>query len=155
TVPPPQLTSFTAAPNGGYINAGAQATLSWTVANCAADCSITLQGRGGFNDLVLNAQHLPASGSLTRRPGSGTRYTLTVTSPRGTVSQEVEVKLYASGQPAGSVFYFKMTNEQSQVTPCFAIAVYAGSEAAAKSAAEAEYGGYTAESIDADQFLKA
>ena len=109
----------------------------------------------GFNDVVLKAAHLSPSGQLTVKPSYDTTYTLTVTSSRGSDSKSKLVKLHAATQPSGAVFYFRMTNRNSQVLPCFAIAVYADTEAHAKAIALDQWGGYMAEDIDAAAFASA
>ena len=156
--PPPSLANivyFRAAPNDGYINVGQSATLSWQVTNYQADTIVSLKGKEGTGPPVLNIPHLAIQGSQTVTPAYDTSYTLTVSDSRGQVSQTKLVKLYAASPPIGSVFYFKMTNPQSQVTPCFTIAIYAKDKATAKAMAEQQNGGYKAESIDASQFMTA
>jgi hypothetical protein len=151
-LPPPQIVSFSAAPNNGYITAGASATLSWNI-TCSSDCVITLQGRQGFNDLTFNVSHLSASGQITVHPDYDTVYTLTVTSTHGTDSRTQQVKLYNGSTPTGTAYYFAMTNPNSWVLPCFTLAIFASDEATAKSLAMREYVGYTAQPIDYNEFV--
>ncbi len=154
-----KIVYFTAAPNDGYINLGTAATLSWQITDSQADTKASLQGRvglGGSGAVVLNLANVSLQGSQSVTPGEDTRYTLTVTDSRGQVSQAKWVTVYAPPTPPpGSVFYFKMTNAQSQITPCFTLAIYAKDKETAKAMAEQQNGGYKAESIDASQFMTA
>lgn len=156
--PPPQpakIVYFRAAPNDGYINVGQSATLSWQITNYQTDTNVSLKGKEGVGPPVLNIPRLPIQGSQTVTPAYDTQYTLTVSDSRGQISQTKLVKLYAASPPIGSVFYFKMTNPQSQVTACFTVAIYANDQMAAKRMAEQQNGGYKAESINASQFATA
>ena len=152
TPAPPTIVSFGAAPNGGYINVGSSATLSWTIA-CAHNCSYRLQGHDGLNNLVLDMPKIFTIETVAVKPTWDTKYTLTATNNVASVSKDIWVKLYGGGQPPGSVFYFKMTCQaQGCVTPCFGIAVAAPDLPTAKAIAENQNGGYTATEIDAGQF---
>lgn len=161
--PPPPLPAkieyLNAEPNNGYVNLGTSATLNWQVTNTQADTKATLQGRvglGGSGAVVFNKANVKLQGSQMVTPGEDTQYTLTVSDSRGKVSQAKWVTVYAPPTPPpGSVFYFKMTNPQSEVTPCFTLAIYAKDMATATVLAEQQNGGYTAASIDASQLMTA
>jgi len=157
-VPPPppipaKIEYLNAEPNNGYINLGTSATLSWRVTNYQADTKAKLQGRVGA--VVFNKANVSLQGSQSVTPGEDTQYTLTVTDSRGQVSQAKWVTVYAPISSPPLLFYFKMTNPQSQITPCFTIAIYAKDKETAKALAEQQNGGYKAESIDASQFMTA
>jgi len=154
TPAPPTIESFDAAPNNGYVNVGSSAILSWKV-SCFHHCNYSLQGEDGLNK-VLNLPNVSSIGSLSVKPAWNTKYTLTATNDVGSVSKDKWVTLYngGQGQPAESVFYFKMT-WQGGVNPCFTLAIYAPDAQTAKALAENENGGYTATQIDQTQFLTA
>lgn len=155
TPAPPTIVSFGANPNGGYINVGSAATLSWTIA-CAHHCSYRLQGHDGLNNLVLDMPKIYTIQTVSVKPGWDTKYTLTAANDVASVSKDLWVKLYNGGQPSGSVFYFKMTCQaQGCVTPCFTIAVVAPDSKTANAIAVNQYGGYTPTQIDAGQFATA
>jgi hypothetical protein len=160
--PPPKVNSFTAAPNNGYINYGDTATLAWSIANCFAGCKVTMIAMDGFNyqDLLWSNPNLPTSGSksVSPRRSTQTMYTLTAASPLGSDSRSLVVQLYcppgaSCSPPAGMVFYFKMTNSNSQILPCFTIAVFDKDAATAKQDAEAQNGGYAATQITAQDYV--
>jgi hypothetical protein len=95
----------------------------------------------------LTLSKLPAIGSVQVTPPDDTKYVLTVNGPGGSDSKYVTASLYAPpAKTQGSWWYFKMTNPQSQVTPCFTVAVFADTEAHAKQVAEAQNGGFGGES---------
>jgi hypothetical protein len=150
----PNISSFTASPNNGFINVGESATLSWQVSFCGSGCTVSLRGREGLGNSVLNMPNVAASGSQTVTPHFNTFYTLSATNSAGSASKEKEVKLHGTS-PSWPVFYFKMTNSSSTVTPCFTIAIAAPDEATAKRIAEQTNGGYTATPISASQFATA
>jgi hypothetical protein len=153
--PPVAIDYFNAAPDYGYITIGSSATLSWQISNAAADTVVSLQGRDA-GDIVLNKAGVPWKGSQTVTSSHETTYTLTAHDSRGTSSRDTVVTVYyPPNPPSGSVFYFKMTNPQSETTPCFTIAVYAKDEMTAKSIAEQQNGGYQATKIDQSQFMTA
>jgi len=151
---PPNITSFTASPDNVFINVGGTANLSWQVSFCGSDCVVSLQGREGLGNNVLNVPRLSASGSKTVNPHFNTFYTLRAVNSAGSTAKEKEVKLHGSA-PSWSLFYFKMTNSGSTVTPCFTLAIRAQDEATAKRIAEQTNGGYTATPISANQFTNA
>ena len=148
---PPKIVSFEAVPN--YINVGASAQLQWNVA-CPGACSVGIQGHDGLGKTVLNLAKLPLQGSKFVQPAWNTKYTLTCTNPSGSISSDLWVTLHAPSQGC-TVFFLKMFNPQSAVTPCFTIAVCAQNEQAAIQMAQNANGGYTAEKIDEAQFLSA
>jgi len=156
--PPPTKVTFTASPNNGYINFGESATLTWSVANCAQPCDVSMQGRDGFNyaEVLMNASKLAISGSMTVTPtrSTMTKYTLTAkSSSTGSEAKSVVVQLYRAPAPSGQVFYFRMTNSSSTVLRCFTMAIIAADEASAKSMAESQNGGYSATAITYSDFL--
>ncbi|GLW96079.1 hypothetical protein Misp02_01660 [Microtetraspora sp. NBRC 16547] len=154
--PPPAIINYlNAAPDNGYITLGSSATLSWQVSNAERDTVVSLQGREPFGPVVLNKVRVPLTGTQTVTPSDDTKYTLTAQDGRGAVSRDTLVSVYSPNPPAGSVFYFKMTNPQSEITPCFTVAVYAKDQTTAKSIAEQQNGGYTATAIDQSQFMTA
>ncbi len=116
-----------------------------------------MQAHDGLNyvDLLSNYTHLPANGWIQVTPtrSTMTKYTLVVSSPDGSDSKAKVVQLYNGGSASGSVFYFKMTNNQSSVTPCFTIAIYAQDEPTAQQLAQQQNGGYTATPITYQQFV--
>jgi hypothetical protein len=157
TYPPPTISSLTASPNDGYIYVGQSATLSWSITNCFANCYVSLQGHDGVNyvDLLSSYAHLPLSGSIKITPTRSkmTKYTLVASSSDGSDTKDKVVQLYNGGSASGSVFFFKMTNNQSQVTPCFTIAIYSQDQNTAQQLAEQQNGGYTATPISYQQFV--
>jgi hypothetical protein len=150
---PPQITSFTAAPNNGYIPVGGSATLSWTIANCDPSCNVAIKAMDGLNyvDLLSDFPNRPANGSMTVSPtrSTMTRYTLSAQSDFGIAAPVSKVvQLYAvPGSTAGQVYFFKMENVQSTVRPCFTMAIYAPDETTGQQWAEALNGGYTPTTI--------
>ena len=127
-----RIQSFKALPNDGYIRVGDSATLTWQVSGCEVNCSVSLQGREGLGNLVLDMPYVPPTGSQQVTPRFNTTYTLTaITTGGDRDSREKEVRLYG-GTPTGSLFYFKMTSPQSWVTPCKTITIYAPDQTTAK-----------------------
>jgi hypothetical protein len=151
---PPNVTSFTASPDNGYIPVGGTATLNWQVAECGPDCTVSLEGKEGLGNTVLHMVTVSPIGSQQVTPHFNTFYTLRALSPAGTSAKEKEVKLHGPSQ-AGMSYYFKLTNPTSVVTPCFTVAVWASTADEAKRIAEQANGGYMATQIDVSQFLTA
>jgi hypothetical protein len=157
TPPATQISSFSAAPNNGYINVGEAAALSWTVSFCGSNCQISLQGKDGpsYSNPVLNASKLPTQGTFKVTPKNTlTQYTLTASGTGGSDASSRVVQLYASGPACSGCawFYFKMTSG-SVVTPCFTVAQYAKDENTAMQIAESQNGGYSAQAISYAQFV--
>ncbi len=155
TLPPPKILSFSASPNDGYVNVGSPATLSWKVVDCALHCRVSITGVDGLGATNFNVSRLPTNGSVNVTPPYNSVYTLTAASDGGTVSANKSVTLYGTTMTSGSIFYFKMTNANSQVTPCFTLAIFAPDAAIAKNLAEQQNGGYTATQIDASELVTA
>lgn len=95
-VPPPTISSFTAAPSA--ITTGQSSTLSWVVTNAT---SVSVAGTA-----------VAASGSMTVTPSQTTAYTLTATNAGGSVSRQVTVTVtppdttppvVSNGQPTGTL----------------------------------------------------
>jgi hypothetical protein len=156
--PKPSVT-FKATPADAYVNPGASVTFNWQIANCDTGCSVSLQGVTlgpdglSFTQSILHVKSLPSSGSYKISPKQQwSQYTLTATNAGGSASQMIQVQVYEGSQQIGSIFYFKMSNPGSSVTPCFTVAIDAKDKASAKQIAENQNGGYTATSIDASQF---
>jgi hypothetical protein len=153
---PPMISNFSASPNGGYINVGQTATLTWDV-SCgvgAGACNVALRGMDGVNysHQVLYVPALGFSGTFNVTPtwSTLTKYTLTVTNAGAgglAVSKSVVVQLYAPPQGSGlQPFYFRMSGP-SWVNPCFVVVEYATDQTSAQAMAESQYGGYTATAI--------
>lgn len=162
TAPPPppllapNIVTFSASPNNGYIAVGSSAVLGWQIDHCDSDCVVSLRGREGLGNVVLDIPRLGASTSWHVTPHFNTWYTLRATNGAGTTtSGEKEVKLYGTVSPGPRPFYFRMTNPGSVVTTCFTLVVYASDQSSAQRAAEQSNGGYTATLIDASQLLTA
>jgi hypothetical protein len=155
TLPPPKILSFSASPTNGYVYTGSPATLSWQVGDCALHCRVSMIGVDGLGATNFSVSRLPTSGSVNVTPPYNSVYSLTATSDGGTVSANKSVTLYSSMTTSGSTFYFKMTNANSQVTPCFTLAIFAPDATTAKKLAEQQNGGYTATQIDASELLTA
>jgi hypothetical protein len=144
--------SFTATPDN--ISVGDKSTLAWHVSD--GDVRLVGQDGPGYSHLVLNIPRAGLNGSLEVVPvQTVTRYTLTAQNAAGSTTAEQVVVLYAPYASGLPVFYFRMTNPESWADPCFAIAVAATEQDAAKSWAETTYGGYSAEVIDEADFANA
>jgi hypothetical protein len=157
--PPSQAgITFTAAPNNGYINVGQAATLTWTVHNCGSNCKAHMEGKVGLNyaDVGFEANVLP-TGSMTVHPTSTqTKYTITSSGSGGGASANLVVTLApSSAPPNGQTFYFKLTNAQSTILPCFADAVIANSQAMAEQLLKNAWGGYAITPITAQEMTSA
>ncbi|MCK4125813.1 hypothetical protein HFK83_26175 [Ralstonia pseudosolanacearum] len=146
--PPPPKIDFSASPNNGYINVGDTAKLTWVVTNCTPKCSITMTGKDGFNfqDQLFINSNLSSNGVLSVSPtrSNETKYILTATGKNGSTSKEAIVQLYGASKPCGTVFMFKMTNDQSFARPCFVLAFCAADKETAKQIAESQNPGYSA-----------
>jgi hypothetical protein len=153
----PQIKSFVVNPN--YINIGAESKLEWVIGDCAAYCSVRIEGRDGitFSDLVEAHANLGASGSLAVRPmrSTLTQYTLAASNPNNSnaTPMTATVQLAPPSAPQqGMVFYFRMENSGSTVTPCFTMAIYGPDQGTAKQWAESQNGGYQATEISESQY---
>jgi hypothetical protein len=167
--PGPNIASFTAAPNNGYIYVGTSATLTWSIDNCDVPntCTVELFGQDGpnFQNLapdpnspsgVASWVNLPAKGLKAVAPtrSTETRYTLQARSLSSTDTKKKVITLYRPPpSDPGMYYYFKMTNPQSSVTPCFTLAIYAPNETTGKQLAEAQNGGYAATKITYQEFV--
>jgi hypothetical protein len=159
----PVISSFKASPNNGalpndaYIDLGSTATLSWTVTGCTAHCNVSIVGNDGLNyqDLLMAARHVRTSGSFKVTPtrSTPTKYTMLATDDAGQATADALVNLYSVSQGGGTVFYFRMSNSASQVTPCFTIAVYATTQGQAEGIAAQQNGGYTPAKISYQEFV--
>jgi hypothetical protein len=156
--PGPIVSSFTASPDNGYINVGESTTLQWNIADCD-NCAVSMEARDGLNyaDLVQSFPSLHAQGMLKVTPSRSTmtRYTITAKNRVGSNSKSKVVQLYCRNnqcQATGKLFFFKMKNSQSTVSPCFTVALYAADESSAKKMVETSYGGYSAETISEQEY---
>jgi hypothetical protein len=158
---PPQITTFETTPKDGYIPVGGSATLKWFVQDCDPDCNggtVTIQAHDGLNykTLLSDFPNRPADGSMTVSPtrDTFTRYTLTARNAFGAVTAMKVIQLYLAPPPAsGNVYYFKMTNPTSTVTPCFTMAIYAPDETTGALWAEQLNGGYHPETISYAEYV--
>ncbi|MDA4112638.1 MAG: hypothetical protein OK474_01150 [Thaumarchaeota archaeon] len=158
---PPVIESFTATPNDndpktGYVALGKPAVLSWKYAGLDYRDGVSIVGTDGQGKTVFNAKGIQSYSnqvnSLQVVPSANTRYSLQISGPGGSASDSLWVDVYNSKQDKGSWFYFQMTDE-SDILPCFMLAVFAPDAASAKSLAEAQNGGYEAEQVDVNAYL--
>ncbi len=157
----PQITTFEATPDNGYIPVGGSATLRWFVQDCDPACNngtVTIKAYDGLNyhDLLSDFPNRPADGTLIVSPtrSTHTRYTLTAQNAFGTVTAMKVIQLYAvPGSSTAQVYFFKMTNPASTVTPCFTMAIYAPDETTGEQWAEGMNGNYDAEPISYADYL--
>ena len=159
---PPQITTFSAAPDNGYVNKGTPVTLSWTVSGCSAPCSVAIQGfiGIGFMQPIYNAGNLGVSGSVKTTPSqttTNTQYVLTAKGENGTSTKKLLTTLAPSGTSACSscsTYYFKLTSDSPTAAPaCFTQAMPAANEPAAQQLVTTENPGYTVTSTDYNGFL--
>ena len=145
TVTKPHIASFgattTADGQGGSI------TFTWQVTS-AAPCTVSLTGQVGLTS-ILNIPSVPLSGSRTVQAGQSGQYVLWAQNDGGL---DTWVQYVAVGPPAGPSqwYWFKMTNPDNAVQPCFTEAYFAPDQDTAKSWAEGRNVGYTATPISVD-----
>jgi hypothetical protein len=157
---PPVINFFHASPNDndpqlGYVYLGKPAQLTWKYSGLVYGVSIVGTDEGGKT--VFNAKHIVSYSlqvnSLQVTPSDNTKYVLTINGPGGSVTATLSVDVYNSQQQGGSVFFFKMTDDDSSVLPCFMLAIYAPDEASAETLAKDQNGGYDAVQVDENEFL--
>ncbi|NVB76862.1 MAG: hypothetical protein HOV81_00570 [Kofleriaceae bacterium] len=174
--PPPPDPKLSAAPTDGRVCLGGEVTVTWTVANCGADCSVKLRGTG--HEYALGKDYaldkLPPTGSFKFKPADRTVFELTASSQFGTKSATKTVSIAPAGGPsyggipgcpaAGSgnsapdlkPFYLLIKPTDSTVQACSTVLAWFDTEANALAAARQTWGsGYTVSVIDAGQFASA
>jgi hypothetical protein len=157
---PPVIKFFNASPNDhdpklGYVYLGKPATLTWQFTGLFNRVSIV--GKDGLGNMVFKANNIICytiiTNSLQVTPSDNTNYVLQIDGPGGSATASLSVDVY-NGQSAGeSVFFFKMTDDDGEVLPCFVLAILAPDAATGEALAKAQNGGYDAEQVDEAQFL--
>ena len=156
----PDISQFTATPNGCYGPIGITCEFSWTVQNCGSTCSVSFVGKtglGSYNTVFFSAQAVKAQDHVSVKPqDTNTLYVLTAQGPGGTDVKEIEGKLTrATADPcaSGCTYYFFKMVPSSAAVPCAKKAYLATSEDIAEQMAKAEFEeGYTVSKITESQF---
>lgn len=159
---PPVIQSFQVTPNDndphlGYVSLGAPATLTWQFSGLFYKNGVSIMGTDDLGKTVFAANGIISYtllvNSLKVTPSDNTKYSLQITGPGGAATASLSVDVYNSHSQGGSVFFFKMTDDDSDVLPCFMLAIYAPDENSAETLAKAQNGGYDAEQVDEATFL--
>jgi hypothetical protein len=139
-----------------YVNIGDPVEFSWTIIGTHAFTKIALEGLDA-DGAVEGRTGLAAGGTFTAYPmrRTLTKYKLTVSDiHNGTLAtREIDVTITNSKFVQGQVFYFKMSNPQSVVTPCFTLALFAPDVATAEQLAKSRNGNYAAMEISAQEYF--
>ena len=160
-IPKPAV-KLSASPDNGYVNKGQNVTITWTVSNCSAPCTVQMEAAwgNGYNTILLLAHNIGTSGSKTFQPSqmaTNTQVTVAAFGTNGNANASLLTTLAPSPAcPNCSTFYFKLTNsDPNAINPCFTESIVAASESAAQTAIENQNPGYTVTQIQAGAFTSA
>lgn len=157
---PPVIKFFNVSPNDndpklGYVYLGKPATLTWQFTGLFNRASIV--GKDGLGNTVFKANNIICytivTNSLQVTPSDNTNYVLQIDGPGGSATASLSVDVYNSQSAGESVFFFKMTDDDSEVLPCFTLAILAPDQPTAEGLARAQNGGYEPEPVDEATFL--
>jgi len=174
--PSPTINTFVSNPNSAYIKPNSRIAFFWTVSDCGADCTVTLQGADDCvlrNFVDLDCDHPFAHATFsggTSPPGgvsavpqnSTSLFYLTATNANGSTSNKsngIEVTWDQSQQGANNpacsdcmTYLFEIEPPSAEFT-CTKIAYRGTSEAAAQAALQSAWpAGWTVVPIDAQTF---